>query len=327
MKPFSHPAIRCGLAALTILSGCNRDEAKETSRKESRSSPPRREDQGTRRAAEGRLGSEEKQDFENRLQGMEVNRGRFLDAYFSESPLDPFFEKMLPEELEEILGRHRFEKGSEDERLILKHYVAAKALRDPQPCVRLLMERKDPALANLCLGPIAEQHPEEAMKVLDAVIGKGSLRAVALGNLFNAAARGDLERAIRLVDTLESPRERGAAAIELLGSNDVTMVPFTTIAPLILRNEAAFAGDDQVFAVQAIRSHPVKEVVKAFDMGSGWQRDIVLAYLVDRGRMEKQDVKDYLDAGAGQSTFSPEERQSVIDAFGSNKIRPAHGHH
>lgn len=305
------------LAMLLLLQGCNRKEVRESAEKSPVSSTKRERAAGSV-TTKGAFTEREREEFESKLGELEENRGNFLSVYFSGSPLDPLFPRISCAELIEILGSHHYEPGSDDERVILMRYFDLKAKDNPEECKQLLEERNDPKLANLCLAALAEVEPEEALRILEAVIGNGSLRSVALGNLFNAAAHGDIQRAVKLVESLKTPQDRAATAIEVLASSDVSMVPIEVISPLILNNPKAFAGDNAVHAVQAIRTHPTKEVLRMLDPAVPWQRQLLLGYLVDRGRFAKDDVKDYIESSAGQSAFAEEERRTIMASFGSN---------
>jgi len=306
--------------AIGLVSGCKRGK-QESAPEHAEQAAAKRERGSGAPSPRGPLSLAERQEFSDALKGLEEDRGRLLSVYFSGSPLDPFFTRMSLADLLEILAENRYEPGSGDERVILMRYIDAKAIDELEECKGLLLERNDPELANLCLGSIATIEPEEALKILEAVIGDGQLRAVALGNLFNAAARGDIQRAVRLVDSLKNPRERAATAVEVLANADVSVAPMTVISQVILKNPQAFAGNDEIYAIQAIRSHGTTEVLREFDLEVPWEHKLMLGYLIDRGRNGKEDVESYVDSDAGRTAFSEEERHAVMAAFGSNHSR------
>ena len=326
--PFSLPAIqgaRPALAlAVALLAGCQRKE-------ETAAGPPDSQAKSGLRGEAAKVPRESlspatRQEFEDALRQMEGNRGRFAEAYFSQSPLDRFFPRMTPAELGEILDRIGYPPGSDDERAILNRYVAMKAKDDIAACKQLLIARNDPVLANLCMVSLAGFDPEAAMEVLDAVIGKGALRQAALLNLFNAAARADLVLSVKLSQALENPRERAATAVELLGNEDVATIPITAVLPLILGNRDAFSDRDRIHAIQAMRNHPAKEITRELDPGDAWQREILLDYLADRGRGGREDVREYLDSESGSRVFSIAERERVMATFGADKRGGSHKH-
>ncbi|WP_367872059.1 hypothetical protein [Luteolibacter sp. Populi] len=329
MKPlFPRPMISGAwpgvVLAAALLAGCQRKEETVARQPDSHAKSGLRGEAA--KAPRESLSPATRQEFEDILGQMEGNRGRFAEAYFSESPLDRFFTRMTPAELGEILARLGYPPGSDDERAILKRYVAMKAKDDIAACKQLLIGREDPLLANLCMVSLAGVDPQAAMEVLDAVIGKGTLRQAALLNLFNAAARADLVLSVKLSQALENPRERAATAVELLGNEDVATIPITTVLPLILNNRDAFSGRDRIYAIQAMRNHPAKEITRELDPGDAWQRAILLDYLADRGRGGREDVRDYLDSEAGRMLFTEAEREKVMATFGADQRGGGHEH-
>jgi hypothetical protein len=315
-----------GFAAIIALTGCDKEGRKTQGegKPEARERSVKRErTEATTGSRQGPLTPEERLQFEATLEGLEGNRGRFLDVHFGDTPLGPLLARLSLADLLEIFGKHQYLPGSGDERVILMHYFTARTHEELDVRIQFLLDRNDPNLTNLCLSGIAPVNPEKALEVVNATIPKGSLRAIALMNLFNRAATADFDRAARLANSLENPYERGVSVTEILSNTDVTMVPLDTVSPLILNNPQTFTRDT-VFAVQAISHHTVANTLQKFDLNVPWQRKIVLGYLIDRGRSAKKDVRSYVESPEGQLAFGEEERKTIMATFGAN-IGSSHG--
>ena len=316
-------ALTMGLA-ICLVCACKRgDQDTTASQKDTAGKTPvlkgKRNERPNRPAA-----TDPKVDFVAALDKASGSRGKFITEFHSSSPLDDSLARLKLEDALAVFASEGIEPGSDDEIALLSRFLEVNKALDPESFAQLVRERNIPALTNRIVVTLAAREPELALKLVDETIGSGPLRGAALLNLFNGAASSDIDRAAKLAATLQEPRERGQVAVEILSSHEVSRVPFSNLAPLILNNESTFIGSDKIYAVQAMANHPVSAVLREFDTTISWQKTLVVDFLTRRNRTSALDVERYL-ATPESSELLTESERTMIEATRNADVRtPEH---